>query len=156
MKGNEGLFFSAATAVHAGLRFKNYAAWYGQKAVYEVEVKVIYTYQNGFRILLPSGNNGVSYNQGLQVTINGNYLNVLKGSMDVSIITQTAPVTYGQWHKVRLVLDTAANSNKVYLDGALIATVENADLSTTFVTSTWCLIQIGESYVRAVRYRKEN
>ena len=154
--GDEGLRFNAYGIGYAGLRFKDFATWFGQKAIYEVEVKVISTVNNGFRILCTSGNNGVSDGHGLQVTLNGNYLNVLKGNTKINAITNTAPVTYGEWHKVRLELDTPAGANKVYLDGTLVATVANADLSTLYVSSVWCLMQAGECYVRAVRYRKED
>lgn len=156
MGGDEGLQFTARMNTYAGLRFKDYAAWLGQKAVYEVEVKVISTSINGFRILCPSGSNGVSDGHGLQVTLNGNYLNVLTGSTSPTATTRTAPVTYGEWHKVRLELDTPAGSNKVYLDDTLVATVANANLSTYYTTSVWCLTQAGDCYVRAVRYRKED
>lgn len=157
MEGNDGLYvFCDNTHSYAGLIFKDQDKYFGNKAVYEVEVKVVSTKSNGFRIVCTSGSNGVSDNHGLHVTINGNYLNVLTGNTQLSVITQTAPVTYGQWHKVRLVLDTPVGSNKVYLDGTLVATVLNASLSTVYTTSVWCLMQIGESYVRAVRYRKEN
>lgn len=157
MEGNEGLHFEYLSGTsYAGLRFKDYAAWFGQKAVYEVEVKVISTFLNGFRILCPSGSNGVSDGHGLQVTLNGNYLNVIKGSTHLATITKTAPLTYGEWHKVKFELDTIAGANKVYLDDILVDTVNNANLSTSFVTGVWCLIQNGECYVRAVRYRKED
>lgn len=156
MEGDEGLRFNVTGFSYAGLRLKDFAAWFGQKAVYEVEVKVISTRHNGFRILCASGSNGVPDNHGLQVTLNRNYLNVLTGSMDIGYITNTAPLTYGEWHKVRLELDTPAVSNKVYLDDTLVATVANADLSTQYMSSVWCLAQIGQCYVRAVRYRKED
>ena len=156
LAGDEGLYFAASYPSYAGLRLKDFATWFGQKATYEVEVKVISTGGNGFRIVCASGSNGVSDNHGLQVTLNRNYLNVLKGSMGTEILTKTAPVTYGEWHKVRLELDTPAGANKVYLDGTLVATVANADLSTSYVSSVWCLIHGGECYVRAVRYRKED
>lgn len=157
MAGDDGLhFFCDNLHYYAGLRFKDQAKWFGNKAVYEVEVKVVSTESKGFRIVCTSGSNGVSDNHGLHVTINGNYLNVMTGNTQLDVITQTAPVTYGQWHKVRLVLDTPAGSNKVYLDGTLVATVSNASLSTVYTAYVWCLMQIGESYVRAVRYRKED
>lgn len=156
LEGDEGLHFAAFGNLYAGLRFEDCAAWFGQKAVYEIEVKVASTYRNGFRIVCASGSNGVSDKYGLQVTLNGEYLNVLTGGTEVNILTKTAPVTYGEWHKVRLELDIPANSNKVYLDGALIATVSNASLSTSYVINVWCLIQQGECNVRAVRYRKED
>ena len=151
-----GLHITASISTYGGLRFKDYAAWFGQKVVYEVEVKVISTKNNGFRIVCASGSNGVSDNHGLQVTLNGNYLNVLTVSNPLSAITKTALLTYGEWHKVRLELDTTAGFNKVYLDDTLVATVANADLSTQYMNSVWCLIQVGECYVRAVRYRKED
>lgn len=156
--GDAGLYFYATleTNSYAGLRFKDYAAWFGQKAVYEVEVKVISADSNGFRIVCASGSNGVSDNHGLQVTLNGNYLNVLTGSTGSNTITRTAPLTYGEWHKVRFELDTPAGSNKVYLDDTLVATVANANLSNSYVVTVWCLIQQGDCYVRAVRYRKED
>lgn len=157
LAGDEGLHFTAINGkAYAGLRFKDYAAWLGQKAVYEVEVKVISTSLYGFRIVCASGSGGVSDNHGLQITLNGNYLNVLTGKAGTGVLTKTAPVTYGEWHKVRLELDTPSGSNKVYLDGTLVATVANADLSTSYVSTVWCLLQIGECYVRAVRYRKED
>lgn len=152
----DGLHFNVRDSAYAGLRFKDYAAWFGQKVAYEVEVKVISTVGNGFRIVCTSGSNGVSDNHGLQVTLNNNYLNVLTGSMQPTATTRTAPVTYGEWHKVRLELDTLAGSNKVYLDETLVATVANANLSTYYTTNVWCLTQAGDCYVRAVRYRKEN
>lgn len=152
----DGLHFNARNSAYAGLRFKDYAAWLGQKVVYEIDVKVISTAVNGFRIVCTSGSNGVSDNHGLQVTLNNNYLNVLTGSTQPTVITRTAPVTYGEWHKVRLELDTPAGSNKVYLDDTLVSTVANANLSTYYTTNVWCLIQNGECYVRAVRYRKED
>lgn len=154
--GDEGLHFTAtSSSAYAGLRFKDYAAWLGQKAVYEVEVKVISASGNGFRIVCASGSNGVSDNHGLQVTLNGNYLNVPTGKHGIGILTKTAPVTYGEWHKVRLELDIPTSSNKVYLDDTLVATVVTADLSTNYASSVWCLIQQGDCYVRAVRYRKD-
>lgn len=157
MEGNDGLHvFGYSANSYAGLIFKDQDKYFGNKAVYEVEVKVLSTQGNGFRIVCASGSNGVSDNHGLQVTINGDYLNVMTGNTQLHVITQTAPVTYGQWHKVRLVLDTPAGSNKVYLDDTLVATVLNASLSTIYAKSVWCLMQTGESYVRAVRYRKEN
>lgn len=156
MDGNEGLHFTSNDSFYAGLRFKNYAAWLGQKAVYEVEVKVISTSKNGFRIVCASGSNGVPDSHGLQVTLNGNYLNVLTRRTNQDVITETAPVTYGEWHKVRLELDIPAGANKVYLDGTLVDTVNNANLSTIYMTSVWCLAQTGDCYVRAVRYRKED
>lgn len=157
MAGDEGLYFySGVNNNYEGLRLKDYAAWFGQKAVYEVEVKVISTRVNGFRIVCVSGRNGISDNHGLQVTLNGNYLNVMTGGMGTNTITKTAPVTYGEWHKVRLELDTPAGSNKVYLDNTLVATIANADLSTKYATSVWHVAQAGECYVRAVRYRKED
>ena len=155
MDGDEGLHIKSH-ANYAGLRFKDYAAWFGQKAIYEVEVKVISARNNGCRIVCVSGSNGVSDNHGLQVTLNGNYLNVLTGNATISNITKTAPLTYGEWHKVRLELDTPAGANKVYLDGTLVATVNNANLSTSYITSVWFVVQQGECYVRAVRYRKED
>lgn len=156
MEGDEGLHCKSGLTAHSGLRFKDYAAWLGQKAVYEVEVKVISVAIHGFRIVCASGSNGVSDDHGLQVTINGNYLNVLTGNTETNAITKTAPVTYGEWHKVRLELDTPSGSSKVYLDDTLVATVSNADLSTRYMTSVWCLAQSGDCYVRAVRYRKED
>lgn len=157
MAGDEGLYFNSGSSNnYGGLRLKDVAAWFGQKATYEVEVKIISTMGNGFRIVCASGSNGVSDNHGLHVTLNGNYLNVLKGSADVNYITKTAPVTYGEWHKVRLELDTPAGTNKVYLDDTLVATISNEDLSKKYVSSVWVLTQAGECYVRAVRYRKED
>lgn len=157
MAGDEGLYFnSGSNNNYEGLRIKDVAAWFGQKATYEVEVKIISTDINGFRIVCVSGSNGVSDNHGLHVTLNGNYLNVLTGSTGVNVITKTAPVTYGEWHKVRLELDTPAGTNKVYLDDTLVATISNADLSKQYVTSVWVLAQSGHCYVRAVRYRKED
>lgn len=158
MEGAEGLnlYAEQLTVMHAGLSYKDSSAWLGQKAVYEVEVKVIKASSNGLRIVCSSGSNGVSDEHGLQVTLNGNYFNVLTGSTNIVTITKTAPVTYGEWHKVRLELDTSANSNKVYMDDTLVATVANADLSTIYVSNVWCLIQQGDCYVRAVRYRKED
>ena len=157
MEGYDGLHFEYLSGTsYVGLRFKDFAAWFGKKAVYEVEVKVISTSINGFRILCPSGSNGVSDGHGLQVTLNGNYLNVLTGSAHLATITKTAPLTYGEWHKVNLELDTIAGVNKVYLDDILVDTVNNANLSTSYVSGVWCLIQDGECYVRAVRYRKED
>ena len=152
---NNGLHMSGSSQ-YGGLRFKDYAAWFGQKATYEVEVKIISTINNGFRIICASGSNGASDNHGLQVTLNMNYLNVLTGSKESNTITKTALVTYSEWHKVRLELDTPAGYNKVYLDDTLVATVANADLSTKYITNVWCLIQYGECYVRTVRYRKED
>lgn len=152
----EGLYLASTSGNYAALRFNDYVTWLGEKAVYEIEVKVNKTAQNGFRIVCTSGNEGVSDKRGLQVTLNGNYLNVLTGGTGTDTLTKTAPVTYGEWHKVRLELDIPANSNKVYLDGTLITTVVNTDLSTQFVTYVWCLIQYGECYVRSVRYRKED
>lgn len=156
--GDEGmrLFGSVFSGQHAGLRLKDYTAWFGQKAVYEVEVKVVSARNNGFRIVCASGSNGVSDNHGLHVTLNGNYLNVLTGSMELGTVTKTAPLTYGEWHKVRLELDTHAGSNKVYLDDTLVATIANADISTQYTTSVWCLVQGGDAYVKSVRYRKED
>lgn len=156
LAGDEGLHFTASSGQYAGLRFKDYTAWFGEKAVYEVEVKAISPYENGFRIVCASGSNGVSDNHGLQVTLNGNYLNVMKGGTGLTLLTETAPVTYGEWYKVRLELDTPAGANKVFLDDTLVATVSNANLSTVSAERVWCLIQIGECYVRAVRYRKED
>lgn len=156
MAGDEGLYFkSGSIEDYEGLRLKDVAAWFGQKAIYEVEVKVILTRGNGFRIVCASGINGVPDGHGLQVTINGNYLNVLKGNHNPNNITKTAPVTYGEWHKVRLKLDTPAGTNKVYLDDTLVATISNEDLSKKYASSVWVLAQAGECYVRAVRYRKE-
>lgn len=152
----DGLHFTAGSSQYAGLRLKDYATWFGQKAAYEVEVKVILTRGNGFRIVCASGINGVADAHGLQVTLNGNYLNVLTSNSVIANITKTAPLTYGEWHKVRFELDTPAGSNKVYLDGTLVATVANADLSTQSASNVWCLVQSGECYVRAVRYRKED
>lgn len=152
----DGLHFNASYTGYAGLRFKDYAAWFGQKVVYEVEVKVNSTMQNGFRIVCTSGSNGVADEHGLQITLNGNYLNVITGSTELWTVTKTAPVTYGEWHKVRLELDIHAGSNRVYLDDILVATVNNANLSTNFATSVWCMIQRGECYVKSVRYRKED
>lgn len=154
--GDEGLRFNADGTGYAGLRFKDFATWFGQKAVYEVEVKVISTMGNGFRIVCASGSNGVPDNHGLHVTLNWNYLNVLTGSTGINSFTKTAPVTYGEWHKVRLELDTPAGYNKVYLDDTLVATIANADLSSQYMTSVWVLAQAGNCYVRAVRYRKED
>ena len=157
MAGDEGLYFNSGSIKdYEGLRLKDVAAWFGQKATYEVEVKIISTDLNGFRIVCVSGSNGVSDNHGLHVTLNRNYLNVLTGSTGVNVITKTAPVTYGEWHKVRLELDTPAGTNKVYLDGTLAATISNADLSKQYVNSVWVLAQSGHCYVRAVRYRKED
>lgn len=156
MEGDEGLYSAASFPAYAGLRLKDHATWFGQKATYEVEVKVISTTGNGFRIVCASGSNGVSDDHGLQVTLRSDYLNVLTGKAGTGGLTKTAPVTYGEWHKVRLELDTPAGANKVYLDGTLVATVANADLSTSYVSSVWCLIHGGECYVRAVRYRKED
>lgn len=153
---NNGLHMTCGTSIYGGLRFKDFAAWFGQKAVYEVEVKVISTEGSGFRIVCASGSNGVSDDHGLHVTLNNKYLNVLKGGMEANATTKTAPLTYGEWHKVRLELDTPAGDNKVYLDDTLVATVANAKLSTYYTKSVWCLIQSGECYVRAVRYRKED
>lgn len=153
---NNGLHITCPYTSYGGLRVKDYAAWLGQKAVYEVEVKVISTERNGLRIVCTSGSNGVSDNHGLQVTLNGNYLNVMTGSTELWTTTKTAPVTYGEWHKVRLELDIHAGSNRVYLDDILVATVNNANLSTNFATSVWCIIQSGECYVKSVRYRKED
>ena len=152
----DGLHFEATGSRHAGLRIKDSAAWLGQKAIYEVEANVVWDSGNGFRIVCASGSNGASDNHGLQVTLNEGYLNVLTGSTRPSTVTQTVPITYGEWHKVRLELDTPAGTNKVYLDGTLVATVANANLSTTFVSDVWCLAQQGGCYVRAVRYRKED
>lgn len=154
--GDDGLYFDATKANYAGLRLKDFAAWLGQKAVYEIEAKVISTNRNGFRILCTSGSNGAYDGRGLQVTINNNYFNVLTGSTDIWVTTKTAPLTYGEWHKARLELDTPAGSNRVYLDDTLVATVANTDLSTQSADKVWCLIQSGDCYVRAVRYRKED
>ena len=152
----DGLHFKAIGSFYAGLRLKDHAAWFGQKAVYEVEVNIFSASGNGLRILCTSGNNGVSDGHGLQVTLNGNYLNVMTTGIGLNNITKTAPVTYGEWHKVRLELDTPSGANKVYLDDALVATVSNASLSTNAASNVWCLIQQGDCYVRAVRYRKED
>lgn len=157
MAGDDGLYFNSGSSNNfEGLRLKDVAAWFGQKATYEVEVKIISARINGIRIVCVSGSNGVSDNHGLQVTLNGNYLNVLTGNTSLTAITKTAPVTYGQWHKVRLELDTPAGTNKVYLDDTLVATISNEDLSKQYVSSVWVLAQAGECYVRAVRYRKED
>lgn len=157
MSGDDGLYFIGYSGNgYGGLRLKDDAAWFGQKATYEVEVKIISTDNNGFRILCVSGSNGVSDNHGLQVTLNENYLNVLTGSTGVSAITKTATVTYGEWHKVRLELDTHTGTNKVYLDDRLVAMIANADLSKQYISRVWSFAQGGHCYVRAVRYRKED
>lgn len=155
-EGNEGLYFGMSSNAYAGLCFKDYAAWLGQKAVYEVEVKVISTFGNGFRIVCVSGSNGVPDNCGLQVTINSGYLNVVHGGDLLSSITKDATIAYNEWHKVRLELNTGSNENKVYLDDELIDTVTNANLSVQYATNVWCLMQLGEAYVKSVRYRKED
>ena len=156
-EGDEGLHLSVAYGgSYTGLRFKDSLAWLGQKAVYEVNVKVISSYTNGFRIMCASGSNGVSNNRGLQVTINSGYLNVLIGGSGLPTISKDAAITYNEWHKVRLEINTGSNENKVYLDDALIAVVSNANLSRSYVTNVWCLAQGGEAYIKSVRYRKED
>ena len=102
----------------------------------------------------------MSDNLGLHVTINGNYLNVLKKDQSPNgLITMDAPVSYNQWHKIRLKINISANANAVYLDDNLITTVTNDDLSTHYVTSCWSLFQSDfpyEGYIRSIRYRKED
>lgn len=145
---------------YAGLRHVNNQNYFGQKATYEVEVMVISVSGHGVRIVLPSGRPGVNDNRGLQVTINGNYLNVLKKDQSpIDLITMDAPVSYNQWHKIRLKINISANNNAVYLDDNLITTVTNDDLSTFHVTSCWSLFQSDppyEGYIRSIRYRNED
>lgn len=143
------------TVGHVGLRNKNAADYFSQKATYEVKVKAVETSNYGFRVLCAAGVDGVADGRGLQVTLNGGYVNVLTRTTAIETITGTAPISYDQWHTVRLELNIPANANKVYLDGALVATVVNADLSTNYAKRTWIISQTGDMYVKSVRYRKE-
>lgn len=150
-----GLYLNAkATNDYAGIRALNCVDWLSQKAVYEIDVKVIYAAVNGIRIVLASGENGISDERGMQVTLNNDYLNVLTAGQNISEMNRSAVITYNQWHKVRLELDIAANNNCVYLDDNLVCMVESGNLSTQYATNVWLLAQIGEAYVRSIRYKK--
>lgn len=150
---DNGLHLMSGGTQYAGLRYVDMASYLSQQGVLEVNINVARASANGIRIILASGSHGASDNKGLQVTINGNFLNVLRTDAEITSMTNTAPFTYNAWHTVRLEIDIPADANKVYLDGRLVDTVANADLSTQYASSAWCLAQIGECYIRAFRYK---
>lgn len=153
---DNGLHMTAGAGAHAGLLYTRRESYYSQKSVLEVTVKVVQTNTGAFRIVLTSGNPGASDGKGLHVTVKGGYLNVLRTSVDTGTVTKTTPITYNAWHTVRLELDIPADASKVYLDGRLVDTVTNADLSTSYATKTWCVVQGGECYVRALHARGDS
>lgn len=152
--GEDGLYLKSVGNSYAGLRALDAGKWLARKATYEIDVKVWETSSNGFRIICASGNAGVPDGKGLQVTINGNYLNVITGNQVLTTISRSEAVTYGEWHKVRLELDVEADDNRIYLDDKLISAIPTSELSTVYAENVWCLAQVAEAYIRSVRYKK--
>lgn len=154
--GNGLCLTYASGASYAGIRLIDRAQYNAQRAVLEVTLRVSLASANGIRIVLTAGSAGVSDGQGIHVTVNGNYLNVLRSTAALTSITGTAAFAYDTWHTVRLELDTPGNASRVYMDGGLVDTITNADLSTISVANTWTLAQDGQYDLRAIRYKKED
>lgn len=156
---------SYSQGLYTILRHKNYLSQMSRKAVLEVEVlcRKLYKPSWGTRITLGAGIDGVAQGKALQVTLNITYnpnasycLSVLEGSTSITSTPNTCSVELETWYKIRLELDMINNNNKVFLDDVLIATVDNANLSTASYSNYWEVGQQGIGFVRAIRYRNKD
>ena len=146
------------------LRLKDYTSRFGQQCVFETEIYIesVQTDSGGVRIILGAGNaSGTALAKGLKITINQNstdgnvWMHVLQTTDVIGTQKKTALVTLNEWHKIRLSIDTINDSNKVYLDGKLVATLTNSQLSTMDTSNTWLNVKNGTCYVRSLKYRKD-
>ena len=146
------------------IRLKDYTSRFGQKCVFEAEILLesVQTDSGGIRLILGGSNSsGAAAGKGIKVTINQNstdgktYMHVLQSTGVISTQRKTAEISLLEWHKIRLTLDMVAGSSTVKLDGKVIATQTNAQLSTMDTNNTWINAKNGTCYVRAIRYRKE-
>lgn len=160
---------NANYTAYIAFRHDTYTSNLSRRAVLEVELQPqqVYWDQRGMRITLGEGVDGIASGRGLNVSIKQGYnesidgqgimrIHVYTGSTsltDPDVQPKTAIVANNTWHKVRLELDTINNQNKVYLNGELLATVDNADLSTKSAGSWQVEIQKGRGCFRAIRYK---
>lgn len=153
--GEEGLVLKGLSAsTYAGLRYISNVYYQSKKAELRVVFKVVSASEHGFRILLAVGENGTSLGRGIQVTVNGGYLNVLSGATSSTAITGTKEISYGEFHEIVLKTDINSDQNEVYLDGVLVKTQKTSDLSTTYASNVWCLAQAGEVVLKSYGYRR--
>ena len=156
--------YSNSSSSHTGaaVRLTDYLSQMGQQAILEAEICIASSQDNtgGIRIILGENANGAATGRGLKVVINRNsttsttWAHVLSGSEVISTQKNTAEVSLLEWHKIRLELDTINNENKVYLDGTLISTQTNDELSTQDTSNMWIQAYHGSVWVRALRYKK--
>lgn len=150
--------FAADLNSYAGLRYKNYSDWFGVRVKYEVELMITTAGRNnGIRIVLCEGTNGVSSGRGIQIAIYRERIIVHNSSttnLDVSNATSNFPIQYGVWNRITLSLDTINGKNEIFLNGDLVCTQSNGELNRAFVTSWWTVAQSGDIEIRAVRYKK--
>ena len=132
---------------HAGLRYKDVTVRDGDNRMLIVKLKPVASYGNGIRVILSDGLYG---NTGLQININGGYLNVLTGNNSTGTINRTATITYNDWHEIKLIL-RRTDISQVYLDGTLIAEQTNAQLSQQYAQNTWMLTQQGTCDVESFK-----
>lgn len=120
----------------------------GGHQLLEVSICVNDTSANGVRMLAGTGKDGT----GIQITINGGYLNVLECGAPLDSISCTANFSYNEYHTVAVGIDYEKNDNRVYLDGQLIRRVDNSSLSNQFAASCWVGIQEGKCKVSSIRH----
>lgn len=122
-----------------------------RKAMIDVTLQVNSASENGIRIVATNGDSV----RGNQITINGNYLNVHTKNQALTTPTKTKPFSYSTYHNIVVSIDYEKNDNRVYLDGALITKVDNANLSTTYAGgSTWITAQYGSCYIKSIKIYK--
>lgn len=151
---------------YAMFRPRDYLARMGKKAILEVDFVAIDTVSgtNGFRLILGEGDSGAASGRGLQCAFRYNYvypvpavpdsyLHVMYADAALTVDTDSAYVEPDTLHTVRMELDTVTGVNKIKLDGELIATLANDQLSTTYADKICCMSQKGDIPIRAFRYR---
>ena len=157
------LYSSAANnQTGAALRLANYGLRMGQQATLEVEICIASTQDNtgGLRFILGESIDGSISGRGLKVVINKNTttnthnVHVLSANETISTQKNNAEISLLTWHTLKLELDTINNSNKVYLNGTLISTQTNDELSVQDANTVIAQAYHGSCWVRAFRYSK--
>lgn len=145
------------------LRLSDYAMRYAQRCALEAEIFIEQVESNtgGVRLILGGGSAaGAVANKGIKVTINHNttddktYVNVLSTTNTIGTQTKTKEISLNEWHTILLELNLVTGINTVSLDGEIISTQTNSQLSTMDTNNTWFNVKNGTCWCRALRYRR--
>lgn len=119
------------------------------KYSYELEIMVVEAKNNGIRFSHGDSNTVAA----LQFTILYGYLNILKTSTPLTATTRTTPISYNEWHRIKVEYNREEASS-VYLDDVLVITQLREDYSTLYANSARWLAQNGTFLIRALKMKK--